>query len=349
MLTLSERIRRVLEAPASSKFVDLVLLAGLDPKKHFRDMNLDGLDLSDQDLSNFDFSGSSLEGCNFQNSIWPTTSGVISEVQTGEDTQEDIEGFTPAILKLLEAGGTFRASLEEYLKRYGFLSGLRVLRAQFVRKPTNISLTISVMSKLIPVTVLERGARVTIPFLATMPPIPPGATRKFLYEQVKQHLGNRGQLDMIASGYTAGSSFLGALATFHLHSALGEAGSSQRDFVAQRLVDGPLWGSTNSVVDPDDFVWLFELFGDGWQKGETFADADLSCLVGLARSQQQILDVIRQLAKAQQSLSPSFLRSAAEAIIQLSKAENSSTRVDETEVEKSLLNFYRTSVHDQTA
>lgn len=51
-----------------ANFVALVRLAGMDPARSFRFMDLSGVDFSRQDLRGFDFTGASLKGCKFKNS-----------------------------------------------------------------------------------------------------------------------------------------------------------------------------------------------------------------------------------------------------------------------------------------
>jgi regulator of PEP synthase PpsR (kinase-PPPase family) len=61
-------IKRVLRAKTSD-FVQLVTIAGLDPKSDLRFSNLANLDLSGADLRGFDFTGANLSGVRFDNAL----------------------------------------------------------------------------------------------------------------------------------------------------------------------------------------------------------------------------------------------------------------------------------------
>lgn len=63
----------------NKNFSQLATLAGLDPKKDFKNMNLDGIDFENSDLSFFDFSGSSMRSCVFSDS------NLVGTVFSGTD------------------------------------------------------------------------------------------------------------------------------------------------------------------------------------------------------------------------------------------------------------------------
>jgi formylglycine-generating enzyme required for sulfatase activity len=62
---LEARKQRVDDAPTDN-FVELIRIAGLDPKKHLRFADWSGVDFSGCDLRGFDFTGARLIGCNFK-------------------------------------------------------------------------------------------------------------------------------------------------------------------------------------------------------------------------------------------------------------------------------------------
>jgi len=63
-MPLGDQIRNVLEYK-SDDFLELVKIAGLNPKSDFRYISLSGLNFFYMDLSGFDFTGSDLSNCSF--------------------------------------------------------------------------------------------------------------------------------------------------------------------------------------------------------------------------------------------------------------------------------------------
>ena len=66
-ISAADRIRMVLEAKTEN-FLELVELSGLDPAHDFRNMDLDGVDLSNCNLDGFDLAGAKIFTSNFYNS-----------------------------------------------------------------------------------------------------------------------------------------------------------------------------------------------------------------------------------------------------------------------------------------
>jgi hypothetical protein len=60
-------LRRLLDAPAD--FATLVEIAGLDPRRDFRGVDLSNVDFGCADISDFDFSGADLEGANTSRAV----------------------------------------------------------------------------------------------------------------------------------------------------------------------------------------------------------------------------------------------------------------------------------------
>ncbi|MEM1159371.1 MAG: pentapeptide repeat-containing protein [Pseudomonadota bacterium] len=83
---LAATIKKIEEAE-TDRFVDLVKIAGLDPKKDFRNRNLRNVDFSNSDLAGFDLRGSDLRGANFEGA---TISGAVFD--DGQLALEKISG-----------------------------------------------------------------------------------------------------------------------------------------------------------------------------------------------------------------------------------------------------------------
>ena len=73
----------LIEKFQSQEIVKIVELCELDPASFFRFKRLDGTDFSNQDLTGYDFTGSSLAGCNWKNAI---ISKSIFDAQQLEET-----------------------------------------------------------------------------------------------------------------------------------------------------------------------------------------------------------------------------------------------------------------------
>ena len=89
---VDDAIARVLTA-ATSNFVELTKMAGLDPAKDFRHANLEDIDFSGCNLSGFDFSGSSFEGATFVNArisgaTFSTSAQLNVQLRSAIDAEE---------------------------------------------------------------------------------------------------------------------------------------------------------------------------------------------------------------------------------------------------------------------
>ncbi len=95
---LTADINRVLDAP-TDRFTDLVRLAGLRPDRDFRDINLQGITLEDEDLTAhgqgsvpFDFSGTDLRGARLVRVNLPANTLAVADFQGAYFEDACLEG-----------------------------------------------------------------------------------------------------------------------------------------------------------------------------------------------------------------------------------------------------------------
>ena len=96
-----DRARRVMDAPASDRFVALLRAAGLDPATDLRHGDLRGCDLSGEDLAGFDFSGADLTGANLDGADLTAALGLdraegLDQARFDDDTRWPREPWTDA-------------------------------------------------------------------------------------------------------------------------------------------------------------------------------------------------------------------------------------------------------------